>query len=182
MAARHMTDDEIQAYLETGTSALDQVFDSHLMECRSCRERVESYRAMFGALGEERGFELSPGFAEAVTARIAVEQAAGAKRRWQGILWSLLGVMASFAAMAVFMDLGAFWNRLAAVLGPSVEEGTRAFGETRKAVESFDGLQQTVASDGGSTLIIIVFCLLILGAVAGADHLLFRGRQAKYCL
>lgn len=171
MAVRHMADDEIQAYLEKGTSAMDQVFDAHLLECRECRMRVEEYRRLFQVIGEDRGFELSPGFAEAVTARIVAEQVEIARRRWFNLLLMLAGVVVAFGAMAYFMDLQPLWDRLVGVFAPSFQRSAAALGEA----------QQTVTADTG-TILMILFCVLILAAVAGADHLLFRQRQAKYCL
>jgi len=177
-----MTDDEMQAYLETGTSALDQVFESHLAECRDCRERVESYRALFAALGRDPGWVLSPGFVGAVEARLAADRAAGAKRRWYHALWWLGGMAAAFGATAYFMGLGTFTGYLRGVFEPSLQHGTRAFNNARQAVGTLEGVPQSVAGDGGNTLIVVGICLLILAAVAGADHLIFRSRQAKFCL
>ncbi len=171
MAVRHMADDEIQAYLEKGTSALDQVFDAHLSECRECRERVNEYRRLFTVIGEDRGFELSPGFAEAVTARIVTEQAEAARRRWTSLLLILAGAVVAFGAMAYFMDLRPLWDSLVGVFAPSLQRSAAAL----------DGVQRTVTADT-ATILMILFCVLILAAVAGADHLLFRQRQAKYCL
>lgn len=172
MAVRHLTDDEIQAYLEKGTSALDHVFDSHLNECAACRTRTEEYRRLIGTLEEDRGFILSPGFADAVTTRILAEQAALAKRRLNNLLMTVGGAIGVAGAAAYFMDLQMLWEQIKGVFAPSLQQSAQALTEA----------QQKVAADGGGTVVVILFCLLVLAAVAGADHLLFRSRQAKFCL
>lgn len=48
------------------------VIESHLVGCARCREEVEEWRALFGALAELPGLEPSAHFADAVMARVAV--------------------------------------------------------------------------------------------------------------
>lgn len=48
------------------------VVESHLVGCARCREEVEEWRALFGALAELPGLEPSAYFADAVMARVAV--------------------------------------------------------------------------------------------------------------
>ncbi|HEX6590236.1 MAG TPA: zf-HC2 domain-containing protein [Longimicrobiales bacterium] len=48
------------------------VVESHLVGCARCREEVEEWRALFGALGDLPGLEPDPGFADAVMARVVV--------------------------------------------------------------------------------------------------------------
>ena len=55
--------------LDRGEAA---VVESHLVGCARCREEVEEWRALFGALAELPGVERSAHFADGVMARVAV--------------------------------------------------------------------------------------------------------------
>lgn len=171
MATRHMTDEEIQAFLEKGTSALDQVFTGHLDECPQCRRQVQEYRALYGSLGEDRDFELAPGFSDAVMARVAAESEAQAKKRLGGMLLSVLGALAAVALIAYFVDFTPVLNAFTEMLQPSLHAGAEAFNDTRNTLDN-----------GGNAVTIVLFAVLVIGAIAGADHLLFRGRGNRYCL
>ncbi len=172
MATRHMTDEELQAYLDKGPSFMDQVFHAHLGECSECRARLHQYRAVYDALAVEQEFELSDGFADRVMARVATESVGHAKRSWGGLLAMAAGVILAFGVTAYYVDFAPIMNQFASLFQPSVQAGVKAIDDAHK----------TVDSGTGNTLMIVLFSLLILGAIAGADHLLFRHRGEKVCL
>src|SRR5688500_3682206 len=62
------------------------VAESHLIGCGRCREEVEEWRALFGALSDLPGVEPSAGFADSVMSRVAVRsvwaERASALVRW----------------------------------------------------------------------------------------------------
>ena len=172
MATRHMTDDQIQAYLETGASALDQVFHTHLNECADCRRRVNEFRRLYHTLSEERGFDLSAGFSESVMVRVAAAEADAKRRRWWNLLLIALGMLVAVGAAAYFMNWEPLVQSIVSVFQPSVERSAEVLGRT-------DGV---IGETSKGTILIIVFSVVVLAIVAGADHLLFRSRQTRYCL
>ena len=110
------------------------VVESHLVGCARCREEVEEWRALFGALADLPELEPNPGFADAVMARVAV-RSAWAERfaalvRWvtprTTLAWAMLA--AAFALPAL-VYAGAFaW--LATQPWFSVAGMTVFFGQT----------------------------------------------------
>ncbi len=172
MATRHMTEEEIQAYLDKGQSSLDQVFDSHLSQCGECRARVSEYRQLYGALAEEPNAVLSPGFPDTVIARVAAEDAKRVEQRRWNILYSTLGVLGLIAASAYFINWQPLIDSIRSALAPSLNRGSEALAE----------LQSSAASADQNTLLLLLFVVVVIAIIAGADHLLFRGRHARYCL
>ncbi len=172
MAARHMTDEEIQAYLERGASYMDQVFHAHLGECSECRRRLHEYRALYGALEEDRGFDLPSGFSDRVMTRIAAGSVERTERSWIGLLALAAGIVLALGVTAYYVDFGPMFTQFASVFKPGVQAG----------VQVIDDANRTVKSSGGNTVSIVLFSLLILAAIAGADHLLFRHKGEKLCL
>jgi anti-sigma factor RsiW len=167
-----MTDDEIQAYLEEGASALDQVFDSHLAGCAECRRRVSDYRQLHYALSQDRGFDLVPGFSDAVMARVAVVEAQARRRRWWNIFFIVLGALTSVAATAYLVNLQPVAQTLIEFLRPTIQRSAEAFGQA----------EGVIGDTSKGTILVVVFSAVVLALVAGIDHLLFKGRHAKYCL
>ena len=69
MKEGHLTEFQIQEYLD-GQSRNSTGIRDHLNGCSSCREAVESYRSVYGALSEEPEMKLSPEVRSRIMARI----------------------------------------------------------------------------------------------------------------
>jgi predicted anti-sigma-YlaC factor YlaD len=70
LVVRHLTDDEIQAYLDLRAEGLAPDLMDHLETCGTCRAAVRAYQALYARLADDRGFEAPPGFAANVIARL----------------------------------------------------------------------------------------------------------------
>ena len=88
------------------TAADAAVVESHLVGCTRCREEVEEWRALFGALGDLPGIEPSPGFADAVMARVDV-RSAWAERTSAALRWLTPRTTAAWALLATAFALPA---------------------------------------------------------------------------
>ena len=82
------------------------VVESHLVGCARCREEVDEWRALFGALGDLPGLEPSPGFADAVMARVEV-RSVWAERMSALVRWFTPRTTQAWALVAVVMALPA---------------------------------------------------------------------------
>ena len=82
------------------------VVESHLVGCPRCREEVDEWRALFGALADLPGIEPSPGFADAVMARVAV-RSAWAERLSAVLRWVTPRTTAAWALVAAALALPA---------------------------------------------------------------------------
>ncbi|MGB2982199.1 MAG: zf-HC2 domain-containing protein, partial [Candidatus Zixiibacteriota bacterium] len=67
MSLKHLTDEEIQNYLDGNLSRdIALLTERHLETCPLCREAVKQYQGVYAGLDKEEGFELSKGFAKSV--------------------------------------------------------------------------------------------------------------------
>jgi len=82
------------------------VVESHLVGCAHCREQVEEWRALFGALANLPGLEPTPGFADAVMSRVAV-RSVWAERFAALARWITPRTTAAWAMLAAAMALPA---------------------------------------------------------------------------
>ena len=82
------------------------VIESHLVGCERCREEVDEWRALFGALSDLPGIEPSPAFADAVMARVAV-RSAWAERLSALLRWVTPRTTAAWALVAAALALPA---------------------------------------------------------------------------
>ena len=93
MALAHLTDDQLQDYLDGNLSSVSNTVGEHLEECQLCQEALEEYKRLYAGLKDHRGFELSPDFAKSVLSQLQREFVVKSrKQRYAGILWSLLGL------------------------------------------------------------------------------------------
>ena len=100
MSLRHLSDEDIQAYLDGRLVHRVKLIERHLLECDSCREKLEHYRAVFQALKQDTTPSLAPGFPDRVMAAVAKEPAAKATDSF--VSWLSLA-----AAAIVIVGLGA---------------------------------------------------------------------------
>ncbi len=69
MNERHLTDEQLQAYLD-GTLDEAAEVETHLASCPRCRREVELYRQLYVAIERDDIPDLSPGFVERVMDRL----------------------------------------------------------------------------------------------------------------
>ena len=88
------------------TAAEAAVVESHLVGCSRCREEVDEWRALFGALGDLPGIDPTPGFADAVMARVDV-RSPWAERASAVVRWMTPRTTAAWALLAAAFSLPA---------------------------------------------------------------------------
>jgi anti-sigma factor RsiW len=107
MIDRHLTDDELQSYLDGHPLSDREWVEKHLRVCDRCREELARYEQLYMELAEDKGHELSPDFADSVISRLPERPAP--RPRWQPahILALILGAIAGLSALAYFVGLKA---------------------------------------------------------------------------
>ena len=88
------------------TASEAAVVESHLVGCSRCRDEVEEWRALFGALGDLPGIEPSPRFADLVMARVDV-RSPWAERLSALLRWLTPRTTAAWAMLAAALSLPA---------------------------------------------------------------------------
>ena len=97
MNSKHLSDEEIQNFLDNSQNTGRSETESHLSSCRACREAVEAYRTVFAGLRSKPQDLLSVEFTDTVMATLPEKSRPG---RAYGIL--------SAAGLAVILIAGLF--------------------------------------------------------------------------
>ena len=105
---RHLTEDEIQAYLDGRAIDLGPDLRDHPGTCRLCHEAIQTYKAVYVGLADDKGFEAPPNLAANVIARLDLK----AHRRGLSLPTDIVVVAAAIVCMVVvafsFLDLSSF--------------------------------------------------------------------------
>ena len=105
MAFKHLTDMEIQDYLDDNLPQEQSgIVQNHIENCRSCQNELKLYRNLYGGLKEEPAFSLSPNFAASIVSRIEVEQAGSFRLKLWYIFLSILGIGLALGTTFYFVD------------------------------------------------------------------------------
>jgi len=126
---RHLTDEEIQAYLDGIKSGRAEIKPSHLDSCHHCRERLRQFEILYERLAIDETPALSGDFARQVARQARKSPVAAPQRGLRPVLvtmlTALLGVLAiSFPAetdrVISFLGLGVVLNYFEVSFIPAV--------------------------------------------------------------
>ncbi|MFQ5823129.1 MAG: anti-sigma factor family protein [bacterium] len=121
MALRHVTDEEIQEYLDGKLSMENRWIPTHLENCEFCKKQLSQYQNLYVALNREINFSLSPNFSESVIARIHKDFAVTFKIRVWHIVLSAFGLMIGAGTALYFIELKPLLERFI-LLGRAVQK------------------------------------------------------------
>jgi anti-sigma factor RsiW len=105
MESKHLTDSEIQDYLDGNSGTEWTSISQHLPSCKLCKRKLEQYRSLYAGLEDQTGFELPDGFADRVASAVGLEEREPFLQRHVEALISLAGAIAAIAALLVFTDM-----------------------------------------------------------------------------
>ena len=169
---RHMTDDELQAYLDKGTSSLDRIFENHINDCSQCRKAVNQYRSLYEKLAAPDKDALPTGFTDKVATMLTTEFNA---MRWRSV-WSWVGISTGVIA-AILTSIGMFGTFQPVKV--ALISATEPFVSLVSKIVGITGNRIGNEGSGGE---IVLFGLLIMLTVSIADFCLKRFRTKKFCL
>lgn len=168
MSIDHLSDEQIQQYLDSGPSAFGDSAEKHLEGCHRCQATLKEYQVLYNRLGRETETLLSPNFTSDTMAKIEALAVPAARLGRPMFYYVVLGVVSCLLAIWYTIDLKAALNAVGSfLLGQNVIEST--VGSSLK----------TVSSQFGDNIGIIIFAALILIGVALTDKLLFRQKLRK---
>jgi hypothetical protein len=110
MAVRHLTDDEIQEFLDNTSTPTLAV---HVQNCAACKEQIQRYKNLYASLKKETGFSLPPAFAQMVIDRIKHASEEAFSVRVLPLLMAFVGLMFGLGATIYFVGfekLAANWK------------------------------------------------------------------------
>jgi hypothetical protein len=170
MAVRHMTDNDFQAYLERDNTAEYTPFDTHLNDCKKCRHELKQYRLLYDGLKQDIGYNLNPGFSDALMTRLIINQEVQQRNHFDKFMY-LTGMLVALLVGGYFLDL----NKIAsAMAGPFVP----VFDTLKNLSSSYIELIPVSNQSFG----ILCFSALILIGVYFADNLLLNYKEKRFCL
>jgi len=104
MALRHLTDEEIQDYLDTDSSSQNMSVQKHLETCELCQEALEKYKKLCMELRKEPGLGLPKRFAEAVISKLPEAPRIKTHKNYSEILLLVIGILACLSTTLYFLD------------------------------------------------------------------------------
>ena len=170
MAVRHLTDEQIQRYLD-GNISRDSDAAHHLQHCPACMRQLELYREVYEGLHRDVGFELAPGFAESVMARLAAVSEKSSRVSLVGLILLVFGTVSVAGLALYFLEVKALTEMLASLSAIGVDFSSSFVESLRMATASLGVSMNIMLSSG-----------LILLTFAAIDRILVRFRGSHYCL
>jgi hypothetical protein len=154
----HLSDKEIQKYLDKDNNLNRTEIEKHLKACNSCQKNLTVYKQLYAGLADEAGFMLSADFAESVVSRIRKSQ----EKSYNFLENILLGIAGLFSVGLLF-----YFTNLGNML-------LNIFQKNSAEVQPFI---EGVGNIFGSNLIIIVFAVVLLILFGLADKLILQTKH-----
>jgi anti-sigma factor RsiW len=159
MSDRHLSDDDIQNYLDHNTEIDREAFRNHIDRCPACRNKVAAYQQLYGRLSEDVGFELKPGFAVTVASKIAAMKSSPRKKfNLEWIAYTAAAAL-SLAVLFYFVDVKHVFDQYLRVLASPVSAIISA---VNAFAGSLTGLALQAGMDIDSSTIIYPVTILVL--------------------
>ena len=162
---RHLTDEEIQAYLDGSSREAETDLRHHLETCQHCRRALADYRALYRGLADDAAFLSPQDLAESVLTRMGLEQ----RRRRLRIPGDLVIVASAIVLMligiSVLGDLGSLFDAASAAIRPMLEYSTPHLSTACDRI-----------TDADFTVTILVYGAAILSALWAMDRAFERRR------
>ncbi|MFH2036024.1 MAG: zf-HC2 domain-containing protein [Candidatus Zixiibacteriota bacterium] len=162
---RHLTDIEIQDYIDGNLPGMTEKIEEHLHECADCRKTAREYQIIFNQLNADFTPVLAPNFAKAVMERVAPNVVPVKKRDLSFALYlgvSLISLVVTFYFIGFERLLSIFQFQV-----PSLSVG--------EYMESFFAPMEKYFNFDFSYIVYTILALAIIGAVDYA----FRHRPRK---
>lgn len=158
---KHLSDNEIQDWLDGNLSRNKSEIREHLDYCRLCQTQLKEYTLLFGKLEKETIPELSPDFALSVLNRIAVETEPETEptRSFLPLLLSLSGGLVTLLITVYFVD---FTRMLKLFNLPGWGEYINS---------AFFSTAGELSGSLGIDLSLIIYSALILIVIAAVDYI-----------
>lgn len=108
MGLKHLSDDEIQSYLDGNLREQEESIAEHLALCEQCRDELQVYRALYSGLTDAPVESLAPGFSDRVLAGLPNRSVRAGGWQLSERLVAVLGIAAVASVGIIFLD----WSQL----------------------------------------------------------------------
>ena len=110
MPIEHLTDEDIQRYLDGTISAENDEIRRHLEICQTCQDALEMYQQVYTGLTDDRDLLLPGDFARRVTKELATQERVG----WSPGIAGIAAAGAGLALSVVVLYLLVGWQPILA--------------------------------------------------------------------
>jgi len=157
MPLKHLPDEEIQDYLDGNLCPENALLvQEHLEACSFCQEALRHYQALYSSLGDDKGFELSTGFARSVVKKLPAEGERESRFGLVSIILAVLGIIVSAGVTLCYVDFRPLGRAFSHVL-PGQQFGSSLLGFAKDLL--------TRLSENAGFLIIVLLTLLLIVAL-----------------
>jgi predicted anti-sigma-YlaC factor YlaD len=154
MSLKHLTDEEIQEYLDGNLSPENELlFETHLKICPHCQESLKQYQSLYVDLANDEGFDLPKSFAESVLSRLPAEPEAKSHFKYASIFWTILGII-TIGITFYYVDLKPLGRVISNIFVPQYEFGSELIVSIKNSLVSLNGNLSLLAFAGLTLLII----------------------------
>ena len=166
MELRHLTDEEIQDYLDGNIPEGDELIQKHLRRCERCRKALLEYQSLYQGLKDDRGFKLPAGFPKAVLSKLPEEESVKARFKYYEFAFILLGILVAGFVSLQFMNLRPLIQTLSGIPMPK-------FGFIHTFFNSFETLLKALNIEGS----LIFFAALAILIISALDYVILHPKQ-----
>jgi hypothetical protein len=173
MELRHLSDEEIQDYLDGSPSSVNKTIEEHLETCQLCKGILEEYKKVYAELKKDIGFELSPDFSSLIISKLSLKASPKPLTSYAGIFLAILGLVLGVGSMFYLVGWKYINQGLANIIQPQLN--------------FIPGLWVTVSRLSASLHIdfrLLLISGLILFIISKLDYILFHKKQKPisfYC-
>jgi hypothetical protein len=164
MSLRHLTDEEIQEYLD-GNLSQQKTFlvKRHLETCPICQESVKRYQSLYAGLASDEGFDLPYDFAKSVVSRLPVEAHVKSHFNFANIFLAVSGIIVALSIAVRYLDLKPLGQTISNILSAQYEF-------VLGVAESLKTFLSGLNTNRG----LLIFGVLALLVIVTLDHFLVR--------
>jgi len=155
MSLRHLTDEEIQEYLDENLSPENELlFDTHLEICPHCQESLKQYQSLYVGLANDKGLNLSKNFTESVVSRFPVEAEVKSYFNYANVFLTILGISIAVGVTFYYVDLKPLGRAFLNIILPQYEFGSAFVASAKSFLVGLNGNLSLLAFAGLTLLII----------------------------
>jgi hypothetical protein len=133
----HLTSDQLQNYLDNTPGIDRKSVEAHLGICEHCRMELKRYEKLYTVLGEDRGFELNPGFAQRVITELSTAEEKSKRSWYVDAVIPVIGVLASIAVVYYFIGWGMLKSSFVSYLKPQWMFFTGLYNQLTSSISSY---------------------------------------------
>jgi len=164
MALNHLTDEQIQEYLDGNVSKNSWIAD-HLKSCGDCEAQIDEYSSLYSALEVEEKIGLSANFVDAVVSRITLQASATPGFQIWQILLAVVGLGVGLASAVYLIGINSM-----GMLFTSVGEFAKIFPSVLAVISNyFAGINLNFGLLGLAAFAVLFMVFL--------DHFVFQPKQ-----